>query len=389
MANILDYLDWRGDLSFAQSPFNEVDNLILCKLCCIDFTGIVQENGGQVPIAEAEEKYFTGHSENERLGVLIPSDILPLFRKLPETVRFGDLMLSNYVNLIDTEREEQFSALTIGLSDGTVFVTFRGTDDTIVAWKENFNMGTVDAVPAQIDAADYLQRSMAKRAGSIRVGGHSKGGNLAVYAALHSRPEEQSRLINVYNNDGPGFRESVLDTPEYRRIRPKVVTLVPQNSLVGMLLSHEEEFEIISSTASGIAAHNGFTWEVLGTRFVRSADFSLRSRLFDSAFRAWAQDMDLAQRRQFVDALFDALTSTGARTLTDLNERRIRQAIEIANNLRQAPEQRSLLVETLELLIREYVSSARTVLPVPKVQIKNTRSRKKMSEGGEEQIPSR
>ncbi|MGE4484161.1 MAG: Mbeg1-like protein [Oscillospiraceae bacterium] len=383
MANIMDYLDWRGDLSFEQSPFNEVDNLILCKLCNVDLTGIVPEAGSAVTASEAAERYFATHSENERLGVFIPTDVLPMFRRMTETVRFGGIHMSDYINRIDMAREEQFSALTIGLSDGTKFITFRGTDDTIVAWKENFNMSSFDAVPAQTDASAYLLSSSQRSDGPIRVGGHSKGGNLAVYAAMHNPSEVQDRIINVYNNDGPGFRESVLDTPEYRRIRMKVVTLVPQYSLVGMLLSHEEEYEIIKSDEAGIAAHNGFTWEVRGVRFVRSGDFALRSRLFDSAVHAWETGMDLKQRRQFVDTLFAILTSTGAKTLTDLNEHKLRQAIEIANGLYQDREQRELIVMTLELLIKEYMNSARAVLPIPKIPLKGVLGRKKKPEDGE------
>lgn len=384
MADIMDYLDWRGDLSFSASPFNEVDNLILCTLCYADFTGIVPEKGAPVPFAEVAGRYFTTHDEKERLGLLIPSGTVPLFKKLSQTIRFGDILISDYVNRINIDNEEQFSAMTIALSDGTAFVTFRGTDDTIVAWKENFNMGTFETVPAQADAAEYLMRFMRRSRLPVRVGGHSKGGNLAVYAALHSQPRTQDRMISIYNNDGPGFRESVLDTPEYRRIRPKVVTLVPQYSLIGMLLSHEEEFEIIRSDESGVAAHNGFTWEVRGPRFVRCGDFALRSQIFESAFHSWAKEMDMDQRHEFIDALFSALTSTGARTLTELNEHGLLQAIEIANNLRQEPKQRKLLVRTLELLIREYFSSARAVLPVPKVRTKGPLYWKKPEESKEE-----
>lgn len=367
MPNILDYLDWRGDITFAQSPFCEVDNLILCKLCCADFTGIIPDEGEPMSVAEAAEKYFAAHPEGSRLGVLIPTEIPALVKKLPETARYKDMLLYDYINHIDLAREEQFSALTAWLPDDTAFVAFRGTDDTIVAWKENFNMGASDAVPAQLDAETYLHRAAWKTELPLRVGGHSKGGNLAVFAALHNDALLQDRLLNIYNNDGPGFRESVLDTPAYRRIRPRVTTLVPQYSLVGMLLSHEEEYEIIRSDETGTAAHNGFTWEVRGTRFVRCRDFALRSRLFDSAFHAWAEEMDLEQRQRFVDALFSVLTSTGARTLTDLNEHKIRQSIELVNTLRQEPKQRELLTETLELLIREYVTSARAAISLPKM----------------------
>jgi hypothetical protein len=247
--------------------------------------------------------------------------MLPLFRKLPETVRCGDLMLSNYVNQIDIKREEQFSALTIGLSDGTVFVTFRGTDDTIVAWKENFNMGTVDAVPAQIDAADYLQRSMAKRAGSIRVGGHSKGGNLAVYAALIVPEAVQARIGTVYNFDGPGFRRDRSETPGYLRVRPKLQTILSQHAIVGRLLHHETRCTIVKSSQPGIAAHDGFQW-----RRRANGSSAARIRFDEQRLRrrhAGARDsMAQQQRQSFVEELFSVFSATGALTLMDLTDNR-------------------------------------------------------------------
>lgn len=373
MPNIMDYMDWRGDIPLSVSPFNEVDNLVMCKLVALNFTDIVPEEG-QVSLKEAAEGYFARYGDEDvRLGVLVAPGVVPLMKKLLASVRFGDIRFADYVNHIDTAREEQFSAMSILLSDGTRFVNFRGTDDTIVAWKENFNMGVEDAVPAQRDAAAYLAREAWRWSEPLRVGGHSKGGNLAVYSALHADTEVQDRILNIYNNDGPGFRESVQSSPAYQRIRSRLTTLVPQYSLVGMLLSHDDEFEIVKSDETGISAHNGFTWEVLGTSFVRCPDFALRSRVFDSAVHAWASDLDMDTREAFVNALFDALTSTGARTLTDLTEHRIRQSMAMVQNVWQDPEQKALLLDTMELLIREYVNSARTVLPMPKVSLPRMR----------------
>ena len=373
MPNISDYMDWRGDLPLSVSPFNEVDNLILCKLVALDFTDIVPEDG-QIPLREAAAGYFDRYGDADvRLGVLVAPGVVPLMKKLVESVRFGEVLLCDYVNHIDQAREEQFSAMTLETADGVRFVSFRGTDDTIVAWREDFKMGVEDTVPAQTDALAYLCRAAWRSAAPLRVGGHSKGGNLAVYAAMNAPEEVQRRILRIYNNDGPGFRESVQHTPEYRRIQPRLTTLVPQYSLVGMLLSHDDDFEIVRSTETGIAAHNGFTWEVLGTAFVRCEDFSLRSRVFDRAIHAWADDLDDETRGQFVDTFFDLLGSAGAVTLTDITEHKLRQALEMAQDLRQSPEQRQLMTNVLELLLREYMHSARSSIPLPKVKMPRVR----------------
>ncbi len=366
MANVMDYLDWRGDLSFLQSPFNEVDNLLLSKLCFVDLTGIVPAPGepGSVPLPAAADEYFSRHGYDEPLGLLIPADIHPMFRKMAGSVRFGELALSSFVNRVDEVREEQFSALTASLPDGTKYVAFRGTDDNIVAWKENFCMSVNDAVPAQTDAAAYLHGVALEGPEPLRVGGHSKGGNLAVYAAVHCVPEVQARILRVYNNDGPGFRDSVTEHPGYDRVCGRITTLVPQSSVVGMLLTHSREYEVVHSTQSGPFQHNGFSWEVLGTSFVRRADLTVGGRLVDRTVKAWADNLTLEQRREFVDAFFGVLTSAGARTLSDLNEHRMRMAVEIAKNWKQLkPETHKLLSDTLNLLLKESVRSVSTVLP--------------------------
>lgn len=369
MANIMDYLDWRGDLTFLRSPFNEVDSMILCMLCCVDFTGYVPAPGEDRcgVLKEAAARYFEEHDVRETLGVLIPAEVLPMFQKMAGTARFGDLLLSDAVNTVDEEREEQFSALCVTLPDGTKNVIFRGTDDTLVAWKENFNMSVCDTVPAQSDALSYLLAVARRGKFPLRVCGHSKGGNLAVFAAMHCPPDIQARILQVYNSDGPGFRRSVLDEPGYQNIRRKIVTLVPQSSTVGMLLSHSEEYEVVRSTKlSGPFQHNGFTWEVLGTSFIRCADLNFRARLFDKTFKAWLEGLSLQQRRECVDALFDILTSTGARTLRDLNENRLRKALELARNTRRLEsEGQRILYEALSLLLRQYLRNVKAALPKP------------------------
>jgi hypothetical protein len=369
MANIMDYLDWRGDLTFFRSPFNEVDSMILCMLCCVDFTGYVPapgENRGEV-LKEVAARYFEVHDVSETLGVLTPAEVLPMFHKMAGTARFGGLLLSAAVNTVDEEREEQFSALCVTLPDGTKNVIFRGTDDTIVAWKENFNMSVFDTVPAQSDALSYLLAVARGGQAPLRVCGHSKGGNLAVFAAMHCPPDIQARILNIYNSDGPGFRQPVLDDPGYQNIRQKITTLVPQSSTVGMLLSHSEEYEVVRSTKlSGPFQHNGFTWEVLGTSFIRRPDLSFRGRLFDQTFKVWLEGLSLEQRRECVDALFDILTSTGARTLRDLNENRLRKALDLARNSRRLePEGQHILSEALSLLLRQYLRNMTASLPKP------------------------
>lgn len=368
MPNAIDYIDWRGDIPFSFSPFNEVDNLLMCKLVSLDFTGIVPSEGER-SIQEAAQGYFDKFGEEDvRRGVLLAPGAVTMLKKMLKAPRFQELRLRDYVYHVDPAAEKQFSAMTIVLPDETRFIAFRGTDDNIVAWKEDFNMGSLDAVPAQTDAASYLMRAAWRFDGKMRVGGHSKGGNLAVYAAVHNPEELQERIIEVYNNDGPGFRESVRDLPEYQRIAARIHTLVPQYSLVGVLLSHDGDFEIVESNETGISAHNGYTWEVLGTRFVRCADFAFRTRVYNDAIHGWADGLDLQQRQELTDAVFGALEATGAKTLTDLTDQKVRKALTAARDLFGDEEQRELFMDSMELLFKEYAASAKRALPLGKLR---------------------
>ena len=265
--------------------------------------------------------------------------------------------------------------MTVLVPDGTAFVAFRGTDDTLVAWKEDFYMGSMRTVPAQEEAAAYLCRAAWRYEQPLRVGGHSKGGNLSVYAAMSAPEEVQARLLDVYNNDGPGFRDSVGGTEGYRRVKERIHTILPQYSLVGVLLKTDDDFEIVESCETGISAHNGFTWQVKGRRFVRCADFPFRTRVFSEAMRGWTEDLSYDERRELTNLFFGALESTGARTLTDLTAQKLRKAAAVTRELLSREENRAMLADKFELLLREYIASAKKELPRGRMRVKRGRDR--------------
>lgn len=375
MANAIDYIDWRGDLSFDVSPFNEVDNLLLCRLTSLDFTGIVPADG-EMPLAEAARLYFERYGdEDRRLGVLLAPGSVTMVKRMLQSARFSRLVLADYENRVDERRELQFCAVTVLSPDGTAFVAFRGTDDTLVAWKEDLYMGSMRTVPAQEEALAYLCRAAWRYEQPLRVGGHSKGGNLSVYAAMSAPEEVQARLLDVYNNDGPGFRDSVGGTEGYRRVKERIHTILPQYSLVGVLLKTDDDFEIVESCETGISAHNGFTWQVKGRRFVRCADFPFRTRVFSEAMRGWTEDLSYDERRELTNLFFGALESTGARTLTDLTAQKLRKAAAVTRELLSREENRAMLADKFELLLREYIASAKKELPRGRMRVKRGRDR--------------
>ena len=322
MANMLDYIAWRGDLSFAATGLCEVDNLIFSKLTFIDLQDILPPygSGGTMTIGAAVRQYVEKQGgEKTNLGVLVPKEIYDMFLAMGKCDRYRHLLLSDYVNHIDTEQQVQFSATTIFISSEEMYISFRGTDDTLIGWKENFNMSHIDAVPAQREAVEYVNAVMQRCPHSrVWLGGHSKGGNLAIYAAVHCREEYKDRIVRVYNNDGPGFCREMVESRAYREMEGRICTLIPQSSVVGRLLEHDENYRVVRSTATGLWQHNGFSWEVLGGAFVREETLTRESRMIEQSIKTWVNTMNEAAREAFVDALYRFLTATNAATLTEL-----------------------------------------------------------------------
>lgn len=316
MANMFDYLTWRGDLTLSQSPFQDVDSLILSTLAYVFFDGILSESMEEtVTIAQAAELYFARPQEVWKSRV---EEDWELLKHLAESERFSKMELCGYVNKLDFAAEKQFSALTILIGDGMAFVAYRGTDSSSVGWKEDFNMSFMDTVPSQQEAGIYLCRAAEYFKGKLRVGGHSKGGNLAVWAGVFCPTAVQRRIAAVWSNDGPGFHDDILSLPRHIRLAERIHTIVPKSSVVGMLLEHEEDYTVVDSSQQGLMQHDGFSWAVLGNRFVRLHSVTRQARLTDQELRGWVQGLTVEQREKFVDSAFQVLEASGAQTLTDL-----------------------------------------------------------------------
>ena len=356
MANILDYIDWRGDLPLDASPFNEVDALIFAELSFLDFTAIVPppELGRGVRLHDAATAFFRRSEGKEvDMGVLVPDSIPDLLCRMGNSVRYGGMYLSAFEALTDIALEQQFAALTVELGDGSVCVAFRGTDDTLVGWKEDLNLSFLEKIPSQEQALSYLSRVAKQyKREKLRIVGHSKGGNLAVYAAVNAEEKVQKRILGVYNNDGPGFLNDLRQREEYLRVAERIVTIVPQSSVVGRLLEHERNMQVVYSTASGMMQHDGFSWEVLGTGFVRLEEFSREGKILDDTIDRWAESLTPQQREAFADAVYEILGATGAKTLSELRGEKLSSAAAIVKTYQTLDrETRRALTSALRSLV--------------------------------------
>jgi len=354
-ANIIDYVDWRGDLTIAQSGLNEVDGLVLSMLTFLDLTGIVPEKFGEpVPLREALKRFFRAHPEEKiELGTVISGDVVKLARRTAASRRFGDMGLTAFRNIVNPEKEEQFCALTFLPGDGTRTFVFRGTGNDLVGWKENFNMSFMTPVPSQTDAVEYLKEGAAAGGEPLRLCGHSKGGNMAVYAAAFAPEEVQRRITEVWSDDGPGFPGSVLDSEGYLRISGRVRTLVPQSSIVGMLLEHSEDYEVVRSFQVGALQHDAFTWEVRGPGFIHMRSISGSSRFVDASLNSWLAGLSREQREQLCDALYQIFDNADVKRL-EFGAPMLKKTTAMLKSLRDLDkESRSMLTKTLGLLFKE------------------------------------
>ena len=348
MGNIMDYISWRGDLTFAQSPFNEVDNLILACFSYVNLDripAVTRQKGIELKKLVKEFKKLHTIKELEADKSFIRLAPFMMF-EMAESVRFGNCVIRNYVNEIVTEAEQQFSAVEIVLDDGTSYISFRGTDDTIIGWKEDFNLST-GVVPAQKRAVEYMQRISDKASGMLRVGGHSKGGNLAIYGSVMCK-SVHDKILEIYSNDGPGFSKEFQESPETAEMMPKIIRIIPEYSIIGTLLEHEKQPIIVASTSRGLLQHDGFSWEVQGPGLVRRDSLNKTALRFIEILHKWIDGMDMEQKRLLIEDLFATLQASGYENLSEVQSGGFKSLAAMVKRLDKfAPESRGMMQELL------------------------------------------
>lgn len=317
MGTMIQYLEKFGKYSFEEMPMTEVDSLVLCQLSYLKFDGMVpdvQEGSTGVTLKSVAE-----HPDFEKLfaDVRYEKENRALFAGMVQGRRFRDMKLNYYTNVIEEQWETQFSALTCFLDGGSAYVAFRGTDETIVGWKEDFNMAFLSPVPGQAYSVAYLNAVASRFNGDFYVGGHSKGGNLAVYSAMNCEEAIQKRILRIYSMDGPGFRPEVLERCGYDRIKERVVKILPHSSLVGMIFESDMHFQVVRSKTFGLLQHDPYTWQVVSNHLVRVNDLYERRKNMDNTLNEWILSLNEQQLRTFVDTLYQVIMASQATNLIE------------------------------------------------------------------------
>ena len=334
MANMLDYLVWRGDIPLSVVPWGGVDGLICAQFSYLDFHGGQDTKGWTLEelnridaLQEGTSNSFAGRKA--------------VFQKMAESARFSETRMHHAIALTDPEIEMQFSAMCLDLPDGTTCVAFRGTDNTIVGWREDFNMAYQTRVPAQEAATLYLTRAAGLSDRPLRIVGHSKGGNLAVYASACVSKKIQKRIESIWSYDGPGMNREMSQTEGFGRIRERIHSYVPQTSIIGMLMDYYEPYTVVHSTASGISQHDPMTWQIYGPQFVTQPNVDQTAKVTRDTLHNWLQNSTPEQRADFVDVLFRLVDTTKATRMSDLTGEKFRSLLTMVGNRKEVnPEAR-------------------------------------------------
>lgn len=311
--NILSYIKWRGDISLSARSFDEVDALVIATFSYIHLDGIVPDSNKEISIKEAAEKYF--NSSNQHLDHYKYQDLLKL---MANSVRFGDAKLSYFVDVL-TDRI-QFSAIKISLDNDTNFISFRGTDDSLVGWKEDFEISFKITV-AQQQAVKLLETILKADDQDYYLGGHSKGGNLAEYAAINIEPKLRKRIKRIYTFDSPGIAEEVGAQLPNKYLQNTLRRFVPDFSVIGRLFESKNiPATIVDSTRKGLSQHDAFSWQIIGSNFDTRRHRNAQSQVYNQLINQWIGNATLEERESLTNDLFSALSSSGATKINELDK---------------------------------------------------------------------
>lgn len=335
MGTIRDYIKWRGDLDFGSDGFNTIDNLILSVVSYVEMDGFFGKPSEMLSIGEICGIFFREKYDEKRYhqGSVL-HDAPLILREIADTARFRDIRVRNYLSLNDSERVLQFAAMEFVLPDGTSYVAYRGTDDTLVGWKEDFFLA-IKETEAEKEAVSYLNRIAAESDRALRLGGHSKGGHLAVYAGAECMEKYHDRILSIYSNDGPGFKKDIAGSESVRNVIPKLVSIIPEESIVGLLMNPVIEPVIVKSTAKYAYQHNPASWCLEGKELERvektgKASVMASKLIKENIGRMSPEELDL-----FVEDLFAVFEATGAKTVSGLKKGGLKSLRAMAEKLRE------------------------------------------------------
>ena len=335
--DIIDYAILNAHKDFEKLPFSKIDGLVFSQLSYLSYDNLVPDLKSR-----GKGVYLSQIAENENYEAIFPLERTAernkkLLNAVAYSNRYGKIRVNYYEDIFDTEKDTQFCAITFIFPNGDACIAFRGTDSTITGWKENFNMLFTSPVASQSHSVPYVETVAKRIKGNITLVGHSKGGNLAIYAGTMCNDVTKAKIIEIQSFDSPGFTKEFIESPKHLATEEKIAKFIPEESMVGLLLNNRENYRIIKSEGSGILQHDPFMWQVKNDDFVNGEKLYMRSKFFDSTFNDWVNSSEPEQREKFVEALFEMIQAANAENVDGF--------VEWADNLK---DNASLIYENLK-----------------------------------------
>lgn len=352
MKNIFNYISNYGNLSFSDEPFNDADNLVFSALSYVDFSTDADVNN--LTINKIADIYFKNHTNSQIIkNITAVKTAIKILNLIKDTVRYKDLIITNYEYIFSDVT--QFCAMNIKINENTNYISFEGTDHLISGWKEDFELCYKFPVKAQELAIEYLNKNIKLSSKNIIVGGHSKGGNLALTSSMYCKFWKRKKIIKIYNNDGPGLRKEQIESRQYKIIEKKLVHIIPNYSFVGLLLRHGNNYKVVYSYERGLIAHDLANWKIEGTKLV-PAKLSFLSQELDNGIIKWLDKYNDVDRKHFVDALFDICNRAGINNLLDYKLDKFSNTIKIIKETKNLDQETKLMIIDLFKFLIKYCS---------------------------------
>lgn len=352
MSNINDYLKWRGDISLKYDELNEIDELILARYSYFPFFKIKMELEETINDISKKMSEFTDNEYNY-LGDREMNELIG------KSVRFKNLKVTDYKESNNQEEEKQFSAITITITDKLKYISFLGTDKSIIGWKEDFYLSFKQDIPSQIEALKYTNSIMKKYPDSkFILGGHSKGGNVVVYAAINTSLENKERILKVLNYDGPGFPEEIIESEKFIQVKEKIHTYLPQESIIGRIMEQGGKVTVVTSTEKNIYQHDIYSWQLIAKKFNKQKKPNQKSEIVYKSLRKYLQETEATNRKKVVDLIFKIFLDSDFETFAEIGENKAENVIKIIGQVRELKkEDRDLIIKMLSELAKIYITT--------------------------------
>lgn len=329
--NIIEYVNWRGDISFNEHPLNCVDALIFSQLIHISYEYFLpnpHENSFTIQNIYKTLKCSDFYSRFIKTKSEKQQDAFLLLELCSSSKRFSNVIFCDYEQIFEKENECQFAAGTYILDDKaqTKIIAYRGTDSSIIGWKEDFNLVYLDPIPSQKYATQYLDSFFKKHKGNIYLSGHSKGANNAIYASMNVAKKVQKRIVTIFNFDGPGLKKDQIESEQFNIIKNKINSYYPSFCLVGQLFYKKKQYQIISSNAKSFSQHDPFTWKINKETFEHELCFAKESVILIDILNSVLSKFTIKEQQKIIDSFFSVFLSAGLTTFEDYEDNKFKYA---------------------------------------------------------------